>query len=310
MKVLIDGDIIAYRVGFASEHTHYDVFDNGAELQASFDNAKECNAWLKENDLDHCLTRLARVEPDPLKNCLHSVKIVMQKIIDKYGDDLHVYFSCHTEDNWRYSIYPEYKANRKPRKPYWRREIREYMERKWPCQQPEYLEADDIISMDAAQCLKENVEHVVVTIDKDMLQIPGWHYNWVKDEEQWVSEMGAIRNLSVQRIMGDSTDNIKGIPGWGQVAAEEWLAGWATGTMDDWILSAYEKHYRTDRASAHQLSLAHYHAKLNTALVTLPTTYEQLAELATGVQGAKNCIVEAASDSASNTCGVRIAPIV
>jgi hypothetical protein len=60
-------------------------------------------------------------------------------------------------------------------------EIGEYMNAMYPTTYGADTEADDLIAMRADQ-LRGNSEFVVVTIDKDMDQIEGLHYNWVKEE--------------------------------------------------------------------------------------------------------------------------------
>lgn len=284
MKVLVDGDIIAYRVGFASQHTYYDIWrmedvepdgeageyavmPSAKEPQKSFDDAKSANKWLKEQTEfePDSIIRMPRVEVEPLENCLHSVNLVMGSIAHRYGDDLEVYFSCPTKENWRTEFYPEYKANRPDRKPFYAEEIRAHLERKWKCITEEGWEADDLIAIvaDWYNGLDPVAELVVVSIDKDMLQIPGLHYNWVKEEEQYVNNEQAAMSLAAQVIAGDSTDNIKGIPGWGEAAAREFLNQPFDECPVDFVYDAYGMVYGS-QAEAY----ASY--CLNRALVTLP----------------------------------------
>ena len=48
--------------------------------------------------------------------------------------------------------------------------------------------------------------------DKDLNNTPGWHYTPRKREKYWVSETQATRHFWYQMLMGDATDNIKGVP--------------------------------------------------------------------------------------------------
>lgn len=303
MKILVDGDIIAYRCGFAAQKTRYSIWLkddcepdgekgewctklNALQPLHIFDNAKDANAWLKtqQDYEDNMIVRIPKVEIDKLENCLHSVKLTMGNIQAKFpGGETIVYFSCPTADNWRTAFYPEYKANRPDRKPFWVGEIREYMEYKWNCVTPIDLEADDLIAMAA----HDNVGSVVVTIDKDMDQIPGTHYNWVKDEVYEVSVQEAHNNLQVQVIMGDNTDNIKGIPGWGPAAAIEWLKG-----PDADAYGAYAETCPTEHEARYQFFL-------NRALVTLPISIKALNVLVEEVEIAKETYTKASEA----TCG-------
>ncbi len=55
MKLLIDGDVVRYRCGFAAQKTHYYVNQDlevadGQIMNVTineFDNAKDCNAWME-----------------------------------------------------------------------------------------------------------------------------------------------------------------------------------------------------------------------------------------------------------------------
>ena len=54
---------------------------------------------------------------------------------------------------------------------------------------------------------------IICTIDKDLLQVPGKHYNFVKQEFRTISPKEGLFNFYWQFIMGDSSDNIKGFDG-------------------------------------------------------------------------------------------------
>lgn len=54
---------------------------------------------------------------------------------------------------------------------------------------------------------------VLVSLDKDLLQIPGRHYNFVNNEFSHVSPRQALLSFYTQLIMGDKSDNIMGYDG-------------------------------------------------------------------------------------------------
>jgi 5'-3' exonuclease len=66
-----------------------------------------------------------------------------------------------------------------------------------------------------------------VSIDKDLLQVPGMHYNWVRDEKILVTPEVGLRKLYQQVLTGDGTDNIPGIYGIGDVKARKLIAACA-----------------------------------------------------------------------------------
>lgn len=54
---------------------------------------------------------------------------------------------------------------------------------------------------------------VCVSLDKDLLQFEGWHYNFVKSEWKFIDTHTGWVNFYTQLIMGDKSDNIKGFDG-------------------------------------------------------------------------------------------------
>jgi 5'-3' exonuclease len=65
---------------------------------------------------------------------------------------------------------------------------------------------------------------VICSIDKDLLQIPGRHYNFVKKEHKVVDLDQGLKHLYLQSLIGDRSDNIIGVAGIGPVKAEQALA--------------------------------------------------------------------------------------
>ena len=250
------GDVIKYRCGFAAQKTRYEVWTQDEQLVERCDNAKDANALIAEAQAD--LYKTPTLEVEPVENALHSVKLMMQSIQEKYaGAEMLVYFSCRTEDNWRTKLYPQYKANRKPRIPEHATAIREYMDKKYDVRYAEEFEADDLIAMAAHSFRNQEEATVIATIDKDMDQIPGTHYNFVTQEEYEISHQDALYLLDLQIIAGDSVDNVPGIKGIGM--------GKARGLLDEHGDPAivYDHAYES-------LEAGNYWFYLNKALVQLP----------------------------------------
>ena len=303
MQILVDGDVIAYRCGFAAEKTRYDIYhsadveevigDDGEKAYKfhddtvrveTFDNAKLCKAWLQVQGKEAAAhyTRVPRKEIDDVSHALHTVKRVMGAIQAQWPEgDMVAYFSCHTSDNWRTECYPEYKANRKDdRKPFWYDDIRAYMAVNYDTVEGGCYEADDMISMKAYKLADEMESWVIVSIDKDFLQIAGDHYNWVKEELVNIDSTAALQNLAVQRIMGDSVDNIPGCPDIGDVKARAHLFNSEQPDLESMVMEMYYECYEDNNE-------ARWQEALTTAMVTLPEDHDHVNEMMEEVFNAK-----------------------
>jgi 5'-3' exonuclease len=127
------------------------------------------------------------------------------------------------KSGYRYQVCPTYKANRKYRpKPIIFYALREYLKQRYTFKEFDGLEADDLVAYYGVN----NNDHKVLICspDKDVLhQCIGKHFNYQKVEFVTTSETDAEKFLWKQVLMGDSTDNIQGIPGVGIKTAENWL---------------------------------------------------------------------------------------
>lgn len=130
--------------------------------------------------------------------------------------------------NFRKTILETYKANRKlVHKPLLLPELRAKVqgEKPFPVVVVRDLEADDVCGISAGSMLKAGREAVIVSIDKDLQQIPGLLYNpnrtraGNKRPIEEISEASADRTHLYQTLIGDVVDNYTGCPGVGPVKA-------------------------------------------------------------------------------------------
>lgn len=107
------------------------------------------------------------------------------------------------KNNFRYDVYPEYKANRldKPR-PKWEQALKQYLVDQWGALSINGMEGDDACG------IHQDDTSIISSNDKDLNQIPGWHYNFVKKERYYVTKEEGIRFFFEQLINGDRVDNI------------------------------------------------------------------------------------------------------
>lgn len=144
------------------------------------------------------------------------------------------YFMTSNMFSARKIISSTYKANRKSNK--WVSALRKHISANQEATISLEWEADDLIA-DRAKEL--NYDCLVCSIDKDLNQIQGWHFDLYKQKTgeiddygkevkkyrglHFVSESDAKKLLWLQMLTGDAADNIKGINGIGKVKAEKIL---------------------------------------------------------------------------------------
>lgn len=228
---LIDGDIVVYRCGFAAEHTFYVVFDMAGDPDvpvARLSSAAELKEWKETNETDvadwegdeprYKLEREKEIEP--LSHALSNVKSVMRGIMESTRCTKHkVYLSKGKCFRDAIATMKEYKGNRKNApKPWHYDDIRKYLIEHYGAVEYSSIEADDALA------LAMNDHTILCSIDKDLLQVPGHHYNWVLNQKILITPDVGKKKLALQAITGDSTDNIPGVKGIGPVLARRALA--------------------------------------------------------------------------------------
>jgi hypothetical protein len=144
------------------------------------------------------------------------------------------------KDNYRYEIAKTvpYKGNRKDaKKPKHYDALRECMVTRLGAVVVEGQEADDEV---AIRMTKEPDKYLLVGVDKDLRQIPGWHHNPVKAQTEYIDELAGYKSFALQLLTGDRVDNIPGLQGIGPKKAEKALKE-AT-TQQELLQAAYEKY--------------------------------------------------------------------
>lgn len=138
------------------------------------------------------------------------------------ASEFSVFLTATGQKCFRFDLFPEYKANRKQPKPYWYHELRAHLVAEYGASVSDKLEADDALG------IAQTDRTILCHIDKDLDQIPGHHYDFVKKVSYDVGVARALRFFFFQLLMGDTVDNIKGIPGVGPKTAEKILKGLTT----------------------------------------------------------------------------------
>jgi len=117
-----------------------------------------------------------------------------------------------------------YKGNRATEKPewfdYWEPILKKHMKEVWGFEECLDIEADDACCIAANKYRDFYNKIIIATPDKDLLQIPEcWFFDYTKRVLVYCEENTAAYKLCKQLILGDSTDNIPGVQGAGNAAA-------------------------------------------------------------------------------------------
>jgi DNA polymerase-1 len=139
---------------------------------------------------------------------------------------------CSETPVFRSDIFPEYKANRKSRPddftPQEERILRIVRDAGVPIFVKPGFEADDVIATMATRLANQGYEIFLVSKDKDLRQILNDHTklfdaqsNEAMDPAAMEAKLGytPAEAIAVQTLMGDSTDNVPGVPGVGEKTA-------------------------------------------------------------------------------------------
>lgn len=256
MKIHVDADLLVYRCGFAAERMKYRVFRDADGEIASFDYKKDMNAFLSDFpgwEEQGYYVEQQRVA-EPVENALHNVGTLINTICEQLEctpEDMVLYLSGGTNFREDVATLKPYKGNRDPdHKPTHTGAIKEYMHKHYEVVVSDNEEADDVIGYTHYGIwLDDPYGSVIVSNDKDMRMIPGMHYNYVKDERDYIELDDADKFFYIQLLTGDSTDNIPGVPGIGPAKAAKAYAECVT-NWDRYLaaLAFYVKGYGEEKA--------------------------------------------------------------
>ena len=225
MQPLFDGDVLTYEIGFAAEHGWQ------GEGIPVFDYVEE----LLTQRIDNIAAMVGANQPP---------------LIYLTGDN-----------NFRFSVAKTkpYKGNRDDSKrPFHYTNIRNYLMNVYRAELVHNMEADDMLAIVQVSRLKDK-DTIICTRDKDLRQVPGWHYSWeLGKQPEWgpvfveenpgtlLNKNGKVTGTGLkwfycQMLTGDTIDNIPGLPSIGPAKAFKILSG--CNTHED-IFKAVRNEYR------------------------------------------------------------------
>lgn len=211
--LLIDGDVYAYRAASAVEHS------------VTFDG----NTYTKTASLEEAVTLF---------------EDTIRSLAKRLNASSHV-VALTDGANFRKELLPTYKANRSGKdRPILLPELRKHILDNHHTYLRPTLEADDVLGIlaTAKRILPEDSRRIIVSVDKDMLSIPGEFYNSKTGELVGVTPETATYRHMLQTLTGDAVDGYGGCPGVGPKKAAKILHG-LSGYGELWpeVLAAFER---------------------------------------------------------------------
>ena len=186
----------------------------------------------------------------PTKVIYFVLNMLNKLVKDEQPDRIAVVFDAKGK-TFRNDIYPEYKATRPPMPD----DLREQIEplhkiikaRGLPLVCIEGVEADDVIGTMSRQATEQGYEVLISTGDKDMAQLVNKNVRLINTmNNHFMDEAAVVEKFQVRAdqiidylaLMGDSSDNIPGVPKVGPKTAAKWIAEY--GGLDEVMAHAGE----------------------------------------------------------------------
>ena len=174
-------------------------------------------------------------------NAVYGFLNILLKVLDQeQADHLAVAFDVH-EPTFRHKMFDAYKGTRKPMPPELHEQIPLMQEVLRSMHIPLLMkggyEADDLLGTIAKRCQKEGVEVTIVSGDRDLLQLADEKikiclpktakgvttvYNYYPEDVMKEWGVTPLEFIDLKALMGDTSDNIPGVPGLGPKSAE-WI---------------------------------------------------------------------------------------
>jgi len=235
----------------------------------------------------HAIQRLSTSAGKPT-NAIYGFVTMLRKMLREHSPDLLAVAWDGPERTLRHEAYSDYKANRAPMAsdlasqiPDVRRVLEAY---RIPVLELPGYEADDVIGTLSKKAAAKGFDVVIVTADKDMLQLvsPGIRV-YHTGREKFIDEPGVEaffgvkpeQVIDVLALMGDSVDNVPGVPGVGQVTAKKWISTY--GDLDTLLAKADEIKGKVGESLREHKGAAVLSKSLVTIPIDLPISFEPAA---------------------------------
>lgn len=226
----------------------------------------------------HVVNNMELTDSEKIEEGLQILSDMEASMFNEFEDEIgthitkFVYFFTTCTNNFRKEINEDYKSNRTDKDKLFYVLFDEYAQ--WKAENnlviaDDELEADDLIPKFIRENGLKTTEHCIFNIDKDIDQLEGFHFNYqrvaLRDENgevvltddgqkimrykglKYVSKKEGFKNFCTLMLVGDSSDNIKGVKGVGEKGAEKLLIGKTIFGMWRQVVEQYLKKESKDK---------------------------------------------------------------
>jgi len=104
----------------------------------------------------------------------------VDSILEACGSEVPPYMFLTGEANFRFEVatVKPYKGTRPKEKPFHLANARGFIQSRYNTYTSLGCEADDLMAMAMTSYRKQDIPSIICTVDKDLLQVEGWHYRW------------------------------------------------------------------------------------------------------------------------------------
>jgi len=188
----------------------------------------------------HAMPPLSNAKGQPT-GAIYGVVNMLRRLVSDYQPEVMIVVFDASGKTFRDDIYAEYKANRASMPDDMRSQIKplySIVEKMgFPLVIIEGVEADDVIGTLSVQATAAGLKTVISTGDKDMAQLVNEHVTLVNTMTSTVMDVEGVKEkfgvkpsqiIDYLTLVGDTSDNIPGVPSCGPKTAMKWLAAHET----------------------------------------------------------------------------------
>lgn len=204
---------------------------------------------------------------ESIEESISNIDSLITNIIN-YNKLTHYYIFLSLDKKYfRHNINKEYKAKRKASSLKFLKTLKSYLIEEYKAISINNIEADDLVAFTANELSEKRIKYITCSPDKDVIkQVIGPYFNYKKFEKGIIVKEDAYKFLMKQTLMGDSVDNIIGIPGIGDSKSDNIINECSNlNEIHTKVINEYIKYYKN-------IAVAIYNFQMNFRQVYLLRT--------------------------------------